>query len=275
MTSTAAGRIDIVELPRDGEPRTVRIFVPPGYGEDADPFPVLYMFDGHNLFDVATATYDKEWRIDKTLMALIEAGLSRGALVVGLDAPHGAHPRYAEYTAWDWTHHHGHPISATGAATLAFLTDVVMPHVEGSYRVRRDREGRGIAGSSMGGYMTIYTATSRPDLFATALAFSPVTLEWPMAGHRLRQHVQDVGVSDPVRFYLDMGTAEELEYVDAPADLVANMHEMADCIETTGHSEVLRREISDAPHDEDAWAARFGEVFLWAFEGGELPGLDQ
>jgi hypothetical protein len=74
-----------------------------------------------------------------------------------------------------------------------------------------------------------------------------------------------------VRFYLDMGDAEELEYIDSPSDLVANLHEMADCLESAGHASVLRRVIPGGVHDEEAWGARFGEVVRWAFAGGPDP----
>ena len=42
------------------EPRNAYVYLPEGYFEDAGRhYPVLYMFDGHNVFFDADATYGK------------------------------------------------------------------------------------------------------------------------------------------------------------------------------------------------------------------------
>ena len=47
-----------------------------------------------------------------------------------------------------------------------------IPHVDATYRTRPDREFRGVAGLSMGGWGTLVYALRHPDLFAAAAAFS-------------------------------------------------------------------------------------------------------
>lgn len=47
-----------------------------------------------------------------------------------------------------------------------------IPHVDATYRTRPDRQFRGVAGLSMGGWGTLVCVLRHPDLFAAAAAFS-------------------------------------------------------------------------------------------------------
>src|SRR5688572_14581832 len=54
-----------------GNERTVLVYLPPNYqNDDVTRYPVLYLQDGQNLFDTATA-FSEEWRVDETAQALI------------------------------------------------------------------------------------------------------------------------------------------------------------------------------------------------------------
>ena len=65
--STITGRVDVTHLMHRGRRRAVRTYLPPGYEQAAAEHPVLYMFDGQNLFDRATTAYGMEWGIDETV----------------------------------------------------------------------------------------------------------------------------------------------------------------------------------------------------------------
>jgi enterochelin esterase-like enzyme len=47
-----------------------------------------------------------------------------------------------------------------------------IPHIDATFRTRPQREFRGVAGLSMGGWGTLVNALRHPDLFAAAAAFS-------------------------------------------------------------------------------------------------------
>ena len=49
------------------DPRRVVVWLPPGYSDNGPKYAVLYMHDGQNLFDKATAGYGMEWEIDEHL----------------------------------------------------------------------------------------------------------------------------------------------------------------------------------------------------------------
>src|SRR5438067_442952 len=66
------------------EPRTLAVYVPPDYEQSDRRYPVLYMHDGQNLFDPATAFGGNEWRLDDTAEELIGAGAIEPLIIVGI-----------------------------------------------------------------------------------------------------------------------------------------------------------------------------------------------
>ena len=101
--STATAGVSILTpqllIPGLNRQRTLRLYLPPGYATSTKRYPVLYMHDGQNLFDAATA-YAGEWGVDETLDALAKSqGLE--LIVVGID--NGGVNRMTELNAWDNT----------------------------------------------------------------------------------------------------------------------------------------------------------------------------
>ena len=78
------GQLDMPGLNRQ---RQLRIYLPPGYATSGKRYPVLYMHDAQNLFDVSTA-YSAEWNVDETLNALAKSDQLE-VIVVGLHRPAG------------------------------------------------------------------------------------------------------------------------------------------------------------------------------------------
>lgn len=270
--STVTGRVGVTHLMLRGRRRAVRTYLPPGYEHSGEKYPVLFMFDGQNLFDRTTTQFGMEWGIDETQEELVAAGRMPGVIVVGIDSPAGPWQRYAEYTAWDWSLD-GRTVVARGDATAEFLVDQVWPYVRRTYPVTDDRAQVGLAGSSMGGYMTLYAGMRHTDLFGRLLAFSPVLLDEPMGGGRLRAALAADGFDPGTWVYLDMGGAEDLGYIDHPDRLVEDLRRTTEAVVGSARppQRVVSRVIPGAAHDELAWGARFGEVLLWAFAGGPTP----
>ena len=99
--STIAGRVDVTAMLLRDRRVTIRTYVPADYEWTDRDYRVVYMFDGHNLFDRTTSTYDKEWRIDEYMQTLGSGGCEP-AIVVGIDAPQNRYERFAMYTISDW-----------------------------------------------------------------------------------------------------------------------------------------------------------------------------
>lgn len=77
--------------PFSQSPRTIWIYLPDGYKQTKRSYPVLYMFDGHNLFSDKTATYGRSWRMNRYLNRH-----SIPLIVVGIDCNHSGDGRLFE-----------------------------------------------------------------------------------------------------------------------------------------------------------------------------------
>lgn len=268
---TATGTILMEDIALGSGTRRLRVYLPPDYSSSGDNhYPVLYMFDGQNLYDERTAAFGSEWKVDETLETLFAAGATDGVIVVGIDNPADAVQRYQEYTAWDWTHPTLGPIDARGEQTAAWLVDTVLPYINGKYRTLTDRANTGLAGSSMGGYMTVYTGTAYPAVFGRLASFSTVALDEPMLGQNLRALVEatkDDGAKAPfiasTFVYLDMGDQEVLSYTTKEL-LVDNHNQMCASFTTAGYTAHCHV-IGGGVHNENAWSTRFPEVIQLMF----------
>ncbi len=151
------------------EKRKVYVYVP----DDEDVFPVLYMFDGQNLFDDEEASYGKSWGLLKFLEES-ETPL----MVVGVECNH--HPeniapggRLSEYTPFDFGDPEWGSVKARGRITMDWFTKELKPYIDANYPSLPQREYTFIAGSSMGGLMTIYALCKYGKYFSRGAALSP------------------------------------------------------------------------------------------------------
>ena len=141
--------------------RNVSVWLPPGYEASDDTYPVLYMHDGQNLFDPATANFG-EWGVDEHLTRLIASGQVRAPIVVGV---WNTNLRLREYVPADLIAAlpadmrdevqaiYGGP--SLSDAYLRFLVEELKPFIDGAYRTLSGPQDTMIAGSSMGGLISM------------------------------------------------------------------------------------------------------------------------
>jgi len=229
-----------VESPQLGNTRDVMIYLPPSYASSERRYPVIFMHDGQNLFDARTS-FAGEWNVDETLDAASGEGLE--AIVVGIGNT-GA--RITEYSPFDDVRHG----QARGDAYLAFITDTLKPAVDAAFRTLVTREHTGIAGSSMGGLISLYAFFKRADVFGFAGVMSPALWYGQRGVFEFLKTVKHVGG----RIYLDVGTQEGKPEVDDVARL-------RDRLVQLGYREdqdLLYVIAPNAGHNESAWATRWG-----------------
>ena len=264
---TATGNIKIHELAMpqfDGQKRNIRVYLPADYDKNTQSYPVLYMFDGKNLYDEATSAFGMEWQVDEALEKLGKEG-GKQAIVVGIDAASTGKARYQEYTAWNWTHPSEGAIVAQGDKTADFVVNTVMPFVNSTYRTYTDRAHTGLAGSSMGGYISIYTGVKYADKFSKVASFSTVALDDPMQGQLLRAYVEASKPLADTKVYLDIGDQEKLSYAPQPQMLVDGNQKMGAAFTKAAYTGLRCEVIAGGTHDELAWSKRFSSVFQWLY----------
>lgn len=234
----------IAGLNRD---RQIRLYLPPHYQHSTKHYPVLYMHDGQNIFDDATA-YAGEWGVDETLNLLSEQGWL-DLIVVAIDND-GRH-RMTEYSGWD-NPRFGR---AEGHEYTGFIRSVVKPYIDSHYRTLPGAGFTGIMGSSMGGLISHYAVFNQPGTFGRAGIFSPSY--W--YAEQVFEQTNSSALPADSRIMLLMGRQEGSE-------MVGNMLKMAHLLQQQGlEPQQLATKVVAGEHNEAFWRREFADAVLYLF----------
>lgn len=251
--STAAENVSILsddfEIPQLNRTRRIWIYLPPNYETVPDSFPVMYMHDGQNLFDLTTS-FAGEWEVDESLNHLFNNG-DKGIIVVGID--NGGSHRIDEYTPWSNAQYGG----GEGEAYVNFIIETLKPYIDTHYRTKTDRHHTGIMGSSLGGLISFYAAIKHQDIFGKVGVFSPSF--W--FSNEIYTLVEETGKQMEMRVYLLAGEQES-------TSMVPNLQSMYTTLIDAGFtdSEVKIITHADGQHSEWYWRREFADAYLWLFE---------
>lgn len=170
--------------------RTLAVWLPPSYETSKRRrYPVLYMHDGQNIFDPATAFNGIEWQMDETADRLIKEKKIEEFIVVGI---YNTPDRLKEYAD-----------TPKGRRYMQFLVSEVKPFIDRTYRTRPAREHTAVMGSSMGGLISLYLLWRYPQIFSKAGCLSS-TLSW-RHGEVLKMIKTDRRPLQRIRIYFDHG----------------------------------------------------------------------
>ncbi len=150
-----------VPAPGGEQKRTVSVYLPSADGK----FPVLYMFDGQTAFFDDRAPFGDSWRMSETL-----DGLRARLIVAAVDCD--KENRLTEYSPFSFSSPFGSS-DGKGEIYMDWLTGVFKPMIDARFPTMPDREHTFLAGSSMGGLMTMYGLCCFPDVFGGGAALSP------------------------------------------------------------------------------------------------------
>jgi predicted alpha/beta superfamily hydrolase len=235
--------------------RNLIVYLPPGYETGADRYPVLYLQDGQNLFDPATAFGGQDWRADVTADYLIERREIQPPIMVGLY--NTGVERISEYTPTGGQRRTG----GRADRYAAMLAREVKPYIDATYRTEPGAAHTAVGGSSLGGLVSLAAGLLYPRVFGSVAILSP-SVWWDQQSilkmvERYRSPVRP-------RISMDAGTAEG----DAPQQVIAELRMLRDALLARGWREgvdLRYSEVQGAAHNEDAWGARFGTVLEYLF----------
>lgn len=257
---------------RHVDARPVDVWLPPGY-DSRRPHAVLYMHDGQMLFDPSTTWNKQAWELDRMAAPLLARGALSDFIVV---APwNNGKLRFAEYFPEAWVAH----LDATWRDTLAerallgpprsdaylrFLVEELKPAVDARYATRREREHTFLAGSSMGGLISLYGLCEHPRVFGGAACLST---HW-IGGHErndvvpaaaLRYLRDKLPTPDSVRIWMDRGDQDlDALYDRAQAQVDALMADKG-----FRAPRFVSKVFAGTGHDERAWRDRLPEVLAF------------
>lgn len=228
--------------PQLGNSRTLILYLPPSYYKNPlKRYPVLYMHDGQNLFDPATAFGGNEWRVDENADGLIAGGNMDEVIVVGIYSA-GANRLYEYTPCCD-------PSYGGGGVDLyeRFIIDTVKPFVDGSYRTLPSKDNTALMGSSLGGLASFYITRRNPSVFGKAGGMSS-SFWWN--NQALTQEVEVATNKVPVLYYIDAGTNN---------DGLNETKRMRDALTDDGYvqgNDLYYYLAQGASHNEIYWSAR-------------------
>lgn len=282
----AGSFVEIGPFAVEGLPdQRLTVWLPPGYETGERRYPVLYMHDGHNLFDPAKSNFNKVWAADRAVASLAAAGRIKPHIIVGIWPP-GA-DRYRQYLPQPAAARASGALAAgiagnlnsgpvVSARYLKWIADELKPMIDREYRTMPGRADTAIAGSSMGGLMSCYAIVERPDIFGRAACISS---HWPIAlpdgADETREQAQAIwrewfaarlGKPDGRRIWMDHGTATLDAYYAPYQQSVDTVFREGKWVDGRDWSS---RVYEGAEHEENAWAQRLPEVLAWLLADGE------
>ena len=184
-----------------GKNRPLHIYLPDDYHDTGERYPVMYFFDGHNLFTDEDATYGKSWGMKEFL-----DHWGKKMIMVGIECGHEGQERLSEYLPYPANKGSRFEIfEPTGEATMDWIVNEIKPFIDREYRTIPFRECTAIGGSSMGGLMALYAVAHYNRWFSKGACVSSAI------GFCMRPLMSDLrksAISPDTRIYLSWGTRE-------------------------------------------------------------------
>lgn len=222
-------------------PRRLYIYLPDYYDEQPDRhFPVLYMFDGHNVFYDADATYGKSWG-----MASYMAWTRKPLIIAAVECNHEGNRRLEEYSPFDCDNPTLGHIHGQGALTMDWLVGALKPAIDREFRTMPGREHTAICGSSMGGLMALYAVTNYNHVFQKAACLSPSL--W-LAADRVVRMIGKARMREDTCIYMDYGSKEMYNHAANIEALTSAVHQML-----CRHVNLTFRIVPGGTHSEASW----------------------
>lgn len=193
--------ITIPELTGDEE-RRAYVYLPESYESEPDKrYPVLYMFDGHNVFFDEDATYGKCWGM-KEYMDYTETQLIIAAVECNHSPDNG---RLSEYSPFSFRDSRFGKVVGRGRLTMEWMVHTFKPFIDQNFRTLPDRNHTFIAGSSMGGLMSLYAVIEYNKYYSKAAALSPSL--W-VSVSKLSDMIANAKLKPNTVIYMDYGSKE-------------------------------------------------------------------
>lgn len=285
LPSVVSGKINRIENFQSQyiSERNVDIWLPEGY-TDTTKYAVLYMHDGQMLYDSAQTWNKQSWNVDNVATRLLEENKIRNFIVVGIwNDEQTRHQDYFPQKPFerltqmekDTVHAQLQRAGRTkeffqpkSDKYLTFIVEELKPYIDREYSVFTQRNNTFIAGSSMGGLISLYAVCEYPHIFGGAACLSThwvgtFTLENnPIPNGFLNYLNENLPDPDMHKIYFDCGD----QTLDS---LYTNIQKEVDSIMLTkgyDNNSWMTRYFPGEDHSEQAWNKRLHIPLEFLFE---------
>ena len=223
------------------DPRRVYLYLPDLYDEEPGRrFPVMYMFDGHNVFFDSDATYGKSWGMNRYM-----SSTRTPLIIVAVECNHKGNSRLQEYSPMDFENSTLGRVEGKGKVYMDWLVNVLKPEIDKKYRTMPERENTIIAGSSMGGLMALYGATEYNHVFQRAACLSPSLWVNPA---KVLELVARSNIKTDTCIYMDYGSEEIFNHAFTTDALISTSQLLL-----TKRVNLAFRIVPGGNHSEASW----------------------
>lgn len=228
--------------------RKIWLYLPEGYNESKKKYPVMYMQDGQNVFDNYTAAF-AEWGVDEYLDSAIKNG-APPCIVVAIE---NSVQRITEYNPYN----HEKYGDGNGDAYVQFIIDEVKPFIDKNYRTLTSKENTIIAGSSLGGLISLYATLQYADVFGKGGFISPAF--WIANG--LKADIENATNNVNGKYFFSIGNLEGQQNIEDVLDIQEKLA-------TNTASMIYSIIVNDGKHDEANWRTIFPTFYQWIMADG-------
>jgi predicted alpha/beta superfamily hydrolase len=232
-------KIKIPELSGKME-RWAYIYLPDDWQTAGKRYPVLYMFDGHNVFFDEDATYGKSWGMGEYMLTS-----GKQLIIVAVECSHKGHQRLSEYSPVDFVFPEVGAITGRGKEYMDWLVDTLKPYIDANYPTLTDREHTSIAGSSMGGLMSLYAVCEYNHIFQKAACISP---SFWVAKDKVLDIIANSDIAADSSVYIDYGSLELPNHSNSSEALFSVARLLL-----TRRTRVALKIVPGGAHNESSW----------------------
>ena len=231
--------------------RKIHLYVPNNYYNTDEKYPVMYFFDGNNLFFDGDAIFgmslQMEWYLEH---------FDKKFIVVGIEQPKDQYERVKEHCPYNIYSHMFGNIDGYGDALIKWIINDLKPYIDSTYRTMPFRETTAIGGCSSAGVSAIYAAIKYNKYFSKVAAISPAIMD---SKYVLTHDIYHEDISPDTKIFFSYGTNEYGSNYELRSLCINNMYE----IEYHLHSRNVKTYMfknEGGEHNEICWR---NEIFAW------------
>lgn len=222
------------------EQRLVYLYLPEDWKTSGRRYPVMYMFDGHNVFFDTHATYGKSWGMGEYLDEN-----HKQLIIAAVECTHNGNGRLSEYSPVDFEIEDIGSVTGRGREYMDWLVGTLKPYIDANYPTLSDREHTSIAGSSMGGLMSLYAVCEYNQVFQKAACISP---SFWIAKDKVLDIVANSEIATDSSVYIDYGSLELPNHSSSSEALFSVTRLLL-----TKRVNVVLKIIPGGMHNESSW----------------------
>jgi predicted alpha/beta superfamily hydrolase len=267
----------VLKIPFEGtlSKRALYVYLPPGYDESSEQYPVLYMHDGQNCFEsYVQDSFAGSWQADLVADSLIANNSVNPFIIVGVS--NGREERLAEYLPPYVSFSLPKPkgvkkkmpaIVGRADKTFQFYLEV-HSFIKKHFRILDGRSNTATCGSSMGGLFSTYLAWEHPEFARHHAALSSAYWVTNNGQGKLLalERIKTLPKRD-LRLWLDSGEGTSTIPGQDDDNKFVTM-EAREALQGAGYEEgrdFVYHLAKGGLHNEASWAARLDQIFSFLF----------